>query len=72
MIVDTNVLSAWAEGDSSVEPGLQLLSAHLINRCRRLSVELGLRGTRQSLYRNINEEWLAQYLPMGELVAVAI
>ena len=67
MIVDTNALSAWAEGDSSVEPYLLDAECLVVP-----SVVLGefYFGIRQSRDRNKYEEWLAQYLPWTEIVGV--
>ena len=67
MILDTNALSAWAEGTSTVEIPLQ--------SARRLvvpSVVLGeyYFGIRQSRHRNRYEEWLRRYLPLAEIAAV--
>ena len=43
---------------------VQHLVEHLMDRCRRSSVEARFRGIRQSRYRNTYEEWLTQYLPI--------
>ena len=66
MIIDTNALSAWAEGNSSVEPYL--------HHAKRLVVPSVVRGEfysgiRHSRYRNTYEEWLAQYLSRPEIVS---
>ena len=67
MILDTNALSAWAEGRATVKA--PLLSAE---RLVVPSVVLGeyYFGIRQSRYRNRYEEWLARYLPLTEIAAV--
>ena len=67
MILDTNALSAWAEGIVAVE--LPLRSA------RRLvvpSVVLGeyYFGIRQSRHRRRYEAWLRRYLPVAEIATV--
>ena len=67
MIFDTNALSAWAEGNSSVE-------SRLLSSERRLVVpSVVLRefyfGIRQSRYRIAYEEWIAQHLPLTEIAA---
>ena len=67
MILDTNALSAWAEGIAAVE--LPLRSA------RRLvvpSVVLGeyYFGIRQSRHRRRYEDWLRRYLPAAEIATV--
>ena len=67
MIFDTNALSAWAEGNSSVESRL-LSSERLVVP----SVVLGefYFGIRQSRYRIAYEEWISQHLPLTEIAAV--
>ena len=67
MILDTNALSAWAEGCAAVESPLRV--------ARRLvvpSVVLGEYhfGIRQSRYRSRYESWLARCLPLTEIAAV--
>ena len=67
MILDTNALSAWAEGDRSVEAPLR--------SARRLilpSIVLGeyYFGIRQSRQRRRHEEWLFANLPLVEIAAV--
>lgn len=66
MILDTNALSAWADGDAVVEA-----SARLSDRPVVPVVVLGefLFGIRQSRYRSRYEDWLRRTLP---LVRVAI
>lgn len=67
MILDTNALSAWAEGYAAVEAPLR--SA---NRLVIPSIVLGeyYFGIRQSRYRNRYQDWLTRYLPMTEIAAV--
>ena len=67
MILDTNALSAWAEGFSAVFAPLR--------SARRLilpSIALGeyYFGIRQSRHRRRYEEWLAGYLPTIEIAVV--
>ena len=67
MILDTNALSAWAEGIAAVE--LPLRSA------RRLVVPSAVLGgyyfgIRQSRHRRRYEAWLRRYLPVAEIAAV--
>lgn len=67
MILDTNALSAWAEGYDAVEAPLR--SA---NRLVIPSIVLGeyYFGIRQSRHRNRYQDWLTRYLPMTEIAAV--
>ena len=67
MILDTNALSAWAEGRAAVEAPLRSAERLVVP-----SVVLGeyYFGIRQSRHRNRYEEWLARYLPLTELAAV--
>ena len=67
MILDTNALSAWAEGYSAVAAPLR--SA---NRLVIPSIVLGeyYFGIRQSRHRNRYQDWLTRYLPMTEIAAV--
>ena len=67
MILDTNALSAWAEGIAAVERPLR--------SARRLvvpSVVLGeyYFGIRQSRHRRRYEDWLRRYLPAAEIATV--
>ncbi len=67
MILDTNALSAWAEGAEAVEPALR--------SARRLvlpSVVLGeyYFGIRQSRRRRGYEDWLKGSLPLADIVHV--
>ena len=67
MILDTNALSAWAEGLAAVEASLGTVSRLVVP-----SVVLGeyYFGIRQSRYRNRYEQWLRRYLPLAEIAAV--
>ena len=67
MILDTNALSAWAEGAEAVEPALR--------SARRLvlpSVVLGeyYFGIRQSRRRRGYEDWLKGSLPLADIAHV--
>lgn len=67
MILDTNALSAWAEGLPAVEAPMQA--------ARRLvvpSIVLGeyLFGIRQSRYLSRYESWLRHNLPLVEIAGV--
>ena len=67
MILDTNALSAWAEGRAAIEAPLRSAERLVVP-----SVVLGeyYFGIRQSRPRNRYEEWLARYLPLTEIAAV--
>lgn len=67
MILDTNALSAWAEGVAAVEAPLR--------SARRLvvpSIVLGeyYFGIRQSGHRDRFQDWLRRYLPLAEIAIV--
>ena len=67
MILDTNALSAWAEGLAAVEGALRAADRLVVP-----SVVLGeyCFGIRQSRCRIRYEGWLARYLPLTEIAAV--
>ena len=67
VILDTNALSAWAEGRAAVEAPLRSAERLVVP-----SVVLGeyYFGIRQSRHRNRYEEWLARYPPLTEVAAV--
>ena len=67
MILDTNALSAWAEGLITVEAPLRSADRLVIP-----SVVLGeyYFGIRQSRYRRRYEEWLRRYLPLVEVATI--
>lgn len=67
MILDTNALSAWADGDPACREAF--LSA---TRLVVPVIVLGeyLFGIRQSKYRSRYEEWLAKNLPMAEIATI--
>ena len=67
MILDTNALSAWAEGRPAVEASLRAADRLVVP-----SIVLGeyYFGIRQSRHRNRYEDWLRRYLPLAEIAAV--
>ena len=67
MILDTNALSAWAEGLASVEASFRSADRIVIP-----SVVLGeyYFGIRQSRHRNRYKDWLRRYLPLAEIATV--
>ena len=67
MILDTNALSAWAEGRATVEAAFRSADRLVVP-----SVVLGeyYFGIRQSRHRSRYEEWLRRYLPLAEIATV--
>ena len=67
MILDTNALSAWAEGRVAVESPLRVADRLVVP-----SVVLGeyYFGIRQSRHRARYENWLARCLPLTEIAIV--
>ena len=67
MILDTNALSAWAEGAPAIRAPLRSAERLVVP-----SVVLGeyYFGIRQSRHRSRYEEWLRRYLPLAEIAAV--
>ena len=67
MILDTNALSAWAEGDPAVEASLRSAGQLVVP-----SIVLGeyYFGIRQSPHRDRYEDWLRRYLPLAEIATV--
>ena len=67
MILDTNALSAWADGDAAIVGPLRVADRLVVP-----SVVLGeyYFGIRQSRHRSRYQEWLARYLPLTEIAAV--
>jgi tRNA(fMet)-specific endonuclease VapC len=67
MILDTNALSAWADGDPACHEAF-LTATRLVVPV----IVLGeyLFGIRQSKYRSRYEEWLASNLPMAEVAPI--
>ena len=66
-LIDTNALSAWAEGLATVAPSLRAADRLVVP-----SVVLGEYwfGIRQSRHRSRYENWLARYLPLTEIATV--
>ena len=67
MILDTNALSAWAEGRVAIGPPLRSADRLVVP-----SVVLGEYwfGIRQSRHRSRYEDWLSRYLPLTEIAVV--
>ena len=67
MILDTNALSAWAEGHASIEAPLRAADRLVVP-----SIVLGeyYFGIRQSRHGSRYRAWLARYLPLTEIAAV--
>ena len=67
MILDTNALSAWAQGYAGVEAPLRSAERLVVP-----SVVLGeyYFGIRQSRHRLRYRDWLARYLPMTEIATI--
>ncbi len=67
MILDTNALSAWADGAASVHPALSSAARLVLP-----AVVLGeyLFGILQSRHRQRYEQWLATNLPAAELATI--
>ena len=66
-LIDTNALSAWAEGRAAIETPLRSADRLVVP-----SVVLGeyYFGVRQSRQRIRYEDWLARYLPLTEIATV--
>ena len=67
MILDTNALSAWAEGVAAVEAPLRSARRRGVP-----SIVLGeyYFGIRQSSHRDRYQDWLRRYLPLAEIAIV--
>lgn len=67
MILDTNALSAWADGLAGIDRHLRRATRLVVP-----AVVLGeyLYGIRQSRYRERYEEWLRRWLPTTEIATV--
>ena len=67
MILDTNALSAWAEGRAAIETPLRSAERLVVP-----SVVLGeyYFGVRQSRHRTRYEDWLSRNLPLTEIATV--
>ncbi len=67
MILDTNAVSAWAEGHPGVQSPLRSADRLVVP-----AIVLGeyYFGIRQSRYRPRYEDWLRRYLPLIEIAAI--
>ena len=67
MILDTNALSAWAEGIPAVEAPLRSADRLVVP-----SIVLGeyYFGIRQSSHRRRYEDWLRRYLPLTAIATI--
>ena len=67
MILDTNALSAWAEGILTVEHHLRTADRLVVP-----TIVLGeyYFGIRQSRHRRRYEDWIRRYLPLAEIATV--
>lgn len=67
MILDTNALSAWAQGDAGVEAPLRSAERLVVP-----SVVLGeyYFGIRQSRHRLRYQYWLSRFLPLTEIATI--
>ena len=67
MILDTNALSAWAQGNTGVEAPLRSAERLVVP-----SVVLGeyYFGIRQSRHRRRYQDWLARNLPLTEIATI--
>lgn len=68
MILDTNALSAWADGQPTIEPHLRAATSLTIP-----SIVLGeyYFGINQSRHRDRYREWLKEYLPFARIATVS-
>lgn len=67
MILDTNALSAWAEGLPTIEPALRAADRLVVPVVVLGEYEFGIRQSRfHERYRN----WLATNLPFVEIAAI--
>ena len=68
MILDTNALSAWAEGRPAAGAALRSASRLVVP-----SIVLGeyYFGIRQSRQRRRYEDWLRRYLPLADIAVVS-
>lgn len=67
MILDTNALSAWADGDPSIAPPLVSADRLVIPGVVLGEYYFGIRGSR---FRERYETWLREYLPLAEIAAI--
>ena len=67
MILDTNALSAWAEGLAGVETPLRSAQRLVVPSAVLGEYYFGIRQSRQ---RRRYEDWLTRYLPLTEIAAI--
>jgi tRNA(fMet)-specific endonuclease VapC len=67
MILDTNALSAWADGNPSCRPAFAEASRLLVPVIVLGEYQYGIR---QSRFRERYEEWLRRNLPSAEIISV--
>ena len=67
MILDTNALSAWADGDLAIEPLLRTASRLVIPVVVLGEIEFGIRQTRHA---SRYDEWLADNLDTVEVARI--
>jgi len=67
MILDTNALSAWADGNPSCRPAFAEASRLLVPVIVLGEYQYGIR---QSRFRERYEEWLRRNLPFAEIISV--
>ena len=68
MILDTNALSAWADGNPSCRKALATANLLVIPVVVLGEYDFGIR---QSVHRPRYEAWLATYLPMTEIAILS-
>ncbi|NOX98838.1 MAG: type II toxin-antitoxin system VapC family toxin [Verrucomicrobia bacterium] len=66
MILDTNALSAWAEGLTSIEPHLAPADRLIIPSIVIGEYYFGILSRKRKRY----EDWLRQYLPLTQIAPV--
>lgn len=67
MILDTNALSAWADGDPAIASPLISAARVVIPSVVLGEYYFGIRGSR---FRERYETWLREYLPLTEIAAI--
>lgn len=67
MILDTNALSAWADGDPAIASPLVSADRLVIPSIVLGEYWFGIRGSR---FRERYEAWLREYLPLTEIAAI--
>lgn len=67
MIIDTNALSAWADGLESVRPALESAASLIVPVIVLGEFRFGIR---QSRYQKSYESWLARRIPLAMVVGI--